>query len=82
MSTKKRAVRRHQMRKKVAKARRLFGFWHDDDVYAAETARRLADNISACSCPACGNPRKWLGEASIQERKMAEKGFDYEADEA
>jgi len=25
-----------------------------------------------CSCYACGNPRKWFGEATIQERRQGQ----------
>ncbi len=33
---------------------------------------RVAANPTPCSCWMCGNPRKWLGEATRQERSAAE----------
>ena len=30
---------------------------------------RLADNLAACSCYMCGNPRKWFKKKTVQELK-------------
>jgi hypothetical protein len=29
-----------------------------------------------CSCFMCGNPRKWFGEPTVQEKKMSQRGAD------
>lgn len=34
-----------------------------------EKAKRERDHMKMCSCPMCGNPRKWWNEVTIQERK-------------
>ena len=42
-----------------------------EEVFARRTAMaaRMRDNMAACSCAMCGNPRKWLGEPTMQERR-------------
>ena len=37
--------------------------------------RRLLHNRAPCSCYGCGNPRRLLGEKTIQERK-ADEAFE------
>lgn len=34
-------------------------------------ATYYADNLAVCSCPMCGNPRKWFGHITNQERRAA-----------
>lgn len=29
-----------------------------------------ADHLAECSCYMCGNPRKWFGDKTIQERRF------------
>jgi len=33
------------------------------------TAKRF-HTATLCSCPMCGNPRKWFGQRTIQERRF------------
>lgn len=33
---------------------------------------KLADHIVTCSGPCCGNPRRWFGEPTMQERRQFE----------
>ena len=28
---------------------------------------------ASCSCPMCGNPRKWFGERTVQERRAMQE---------
>jgi hypothetical protein len=40
--------------------------------YAAELPRhlgRIAHSRQLCSCRMCGNPRRYLGEPTVQERR-------------
>lgn len=71
-----RARRRDEARKAVERARKILRaqFASRSDVDLAEVdalARRLADHLASCSCPLCGNPRKWSGEHSLQELRAA-----------
>lgn len=36
---------------------------------ALKQEHHLRDTTKPCSCPMCGNPRKFFGEKTIQERK-------------
>lgn len=60
MKSSKRALRRNQKAKVKAKARRI---------YPHDRAAKAADYLAVCSCWMCGNPRKWYGEPTLQERK-------------
>ena len=60
MKSSKRALRRYQKARVKAKARR---------VYPHDRQAKSADHLAVCSCWMCGNPRKWYGEPTIQERK-------------
>jgi hypothetical protein len=40
-----------------------------DEVDQRNWALRHYDHLAACSCWMCGNPRKYRGEPTIQERK-------------
>lgn len=35
-----------------------------------ESAQFVADNITTCSGPCCGNPRRWFGKPTMQERRF------------
>jgi len=69
-----RAKRRHhrsrirQRAQKILKS--LLG-----DLYSREHAAKRAEHLAGCSCPMCGNPRKWFGERTRQER-LHEDGHD------
>jgi len=45
-----------------AKCRRL---------YPHDKKARAADYLAVCSCAMCGNPRRYFGEKTIQERRFA-----------
>ena len=62
MKSSKRALRRHQKARAKAKARR---------VYPHDRQAKSADHLAVCSCWMCGNPRKWYGEPTMQERKAS-----------
>lgn len=63
-----RAERRsHVVRLKAARA----SYWGDRD--EGLEPRRLGAVVQhpcICSCWMCGNPRKWFGERTIQERRL------------
>jgi hypothetical protein len=55
----KRAERRHQKQRMKQRARRIYSDW--------SRAECAADNLTLCSGPCCGNPRKWFKEKTRQE---------------
>lgn len=62
-----RAERRHQVERLKKKRRAHWGGT------IAESPKRLAKAVvtpTPCSCPTCGNSRKWFGEETIQERRF------------
>ncbi|MBM4341590.1 MAG: hypothetical protein FJ110_18850 [Deltaproteobacteria bacterium] len=69
----KRAIRRHD-RNRVIHQRLRRKHWH------AKSPGHLSKNNTVCSCWMCGNPRKYLGELTIQEKKAIQawytKGID------
>ena len=64
MKTSIRAERRANRDRMKARARRL---------YPGQNAVKFADNLTACSGPCCGNPRRWNGDKTMQELKFDEK---------
>lgn len=44
-----------------------FHTWEDVNAYRREHARMIAENRAICSCPNCGNPRRWFQEPTRQE---------------
>ena len=63
-----RAIRRHHEQRIKRRVRRYYGG------YAAELPRhlgRIAHSRQRCSCWMCGNPRRYLGEPTLQERRAA-----------
>ena len=67
------AFRRHQKERMINKALRLlkshWSFQDDSIEMLAIWSKFKGDNFSTCSCWQCGNPRKHLGEITIQERR-------------
>ena len=59
-----RARRRQHLARMKAKARRVLP-WDD---YAG----RRANHLAVCSCPSCGNPRRYWGAATMQELRAAD----------
>jgi len=65
--TRSRAWRRHQEARVKQRVRNYYGG------YARENPRalgRLARTRQPCSCWMCGNPRVYLREQSLQERRV------------
>ncbi|KMO20794.1 hypothetical protein QR78_09875 [Methylobacterium indicum] len=76
MEKHRRGVRRHH-RARLMKTR--------EDYHGGATGRRLSPQAilsfwsrtpTPCSCWMCGNPRRWLDEVTVQERRA------FQADEA
>lgn len=64
MKSRARAMRRHH-KIRLAKKRRFYGSQYP----AFQGGYILKETPAACSCWMCGNPRKWFGEPTIQEKK-------------
>ena len=62
----KRAARRHHKARMKKRAVRIYS---QDPISAPENASRWGDHITVCSCYMCGNPRKWFGEKTMQEKR-------------
>ncbi len=55
-----RARRRSDLYRMKCRARR---------VYPHDESAKCANHLQACSCPGCGNPRKYFNEKPIQEQR-------------
>lgn len=67
---KKRALRRHHYNR--LKVKRRF-YWSGDWKALDERQRGLVvDTPCPCSCWMCGNPRRYFGELTIQEKRHDE----------
>ena len=64
-----RAWRRHHIERLKRKRRTYWGGRASDD---ARSLRRVTRTPRPCSCLFCGNPRRWWGERTAQERRMEE----------
>jgi len=66
----KRARRRRDSARMVARARRLLSshFGGFGGEFLDQVASLRADNFSVCSCGMCGNPRR-RGHVTMQERR-------------
>lgn len=40
-----------------------------DEEWGEWALRRFRRQAALCSCPMCGNPRKWFGQRTVQERR-------------
>jgi len=56
-----RAKRRAQLARYKQRARRIYPW--------CENPAKYANHLASCSCWMCGNPRKYLGERTLQEMK-------------
>lgn len=61
----KRARRRRDLQRMKARCRRIYP--HDERA-------SCANHLHPCSGPCCGNPRKWWGELTMQERRSESAG--------
>ena len=68
----KRSMRRHQRLRMLAKALRSLKFSEMNESERIHWALRQLDQLKSCSCWMCGNPRKFEGEQTIQERRRLE----------
>ncbi len=69
----KRALRRHHAaRRKQWVRRALRHYFLEPDEPEARRVGLYAGTPRPCSCWMCGNPRRYFGEASIQEKRAAE----------
>lgn len=57
------ARRRNDQSRMKAKARKVY--WYNKP----GGGEKLANHLKACSCWMCGNPRRYFGELTIQERR-------------
>jgi hypothetical protein len=62
-----RAIRRHHEARMKERVQAYYGGVFRDDV---RHVGKLAHTRAPCSCWMCGNPRRQLGEPSLQERRL------------
>lgn len=43
---------------------------------SARTLGKVASTAAPCSCVICGNPRKFFGELTMQERRLSARASD------
>lgn len=60
--------RRHQWFKHRRKAQKVLEQFKDR-INPCDMGKAEAVHNCFCSGPCCGNPRKWFGEATVQERR-------------
>lgn len=68
-----RAMRRHHVCRLKAARKGYWGFSRVNSNLGPMTPRQLGIGVATpqvCSCWGCGNPRKWLGERTVQERRL------------
>lgn len=68
----RRALRRHLRMRAKRKARRI-AKWMG---LQQERIEKNADHLKNCSCFICGNPRKYLKEPTIQEKRAFQVPLD------
>lgn len=73
MKETKRAQRRHDVeRVKAARAQHMTAQPLDGRP-SDKTIGKLANTAAPCSCAMCGNPRKFHGELTMQERRLMQE---------
>lgn len=70
MKTMKRALRRHHLRRREKVELKKWKRCSWSDEHAKHTAKITRNTRTLCSCEGCGNPRRHLGERTLQERKF------------
>lgn len=70
-----RAYRRRQLkkRKKIIRDRMLTCWGYTEEQATDRQIGRMVRMRGYCSCGMCGNPRKYDGELTIQERKFLDE---------
>lgn len=61
-----RALRRHHQQRMKHRVAAYYGGYARGD---ARHVGKLAQTRAPCSCWMCGNPRRYLGEPTLQERR-------------
>jgi hypothetical protein len=64
MKSMKRAERRRELAKRKRRAKKICPWMRFPE--------KAANNMAMCSCPACGNPRKWFNEKHRNESYTAD----------
>ncbi|MCK5020853.1 MAG: hypothetical protein KAS32_27780 [Candidatus Peribacteraceae bacterium] len=62
-----RSERRHHTRRLKAKNRKILGRVIEWRPITEKDVGKATNHQIGCSCPLCGNPRKWRGEKTRQE---------------
>jgi hypothetical protein len=77
MKSTKRAVRRHHRERMIQRALRscVLG-WEEDREIRRERALGWYNNLAKCSCWMCGNPSKYEGRITVQERRQLQAAQD------
>ena len=65
-----RALRRHHEHRIKQRVRDYYGGYAH---HRPRSIGKLAHARQLCSCVMCGNPRRHLGEATMQERRVGER---------
>ena len=60
--------RRHQDWKAKQKAERILKLWGHEEIDSRLVGIEAGVHCKRCSCYMCGNPRRWFGELTVQER--------------
>lgn len=68
-----RALRRHHEGRLKRRVRQYYGGYARSD---ARAIGRLVHTRQLCSCPMCGNPRRYFGATTLQERWAARAARD------
>lgn len=64
-----RSERRHE-RARLKRSRKAHWGFKDLSQESPKRQGQVVDTPTLCSCPMCGNPRKWTGEPTMQERRF------------
>lgn len=81
----KRGLRRLAKERMKRRARAVFSGFRPDGYFAGtpiympvdhKANEKLADHIKVCSGPCCGNPRRWFGELTMQERRARDSALE------
>lgn len=68
----KRALRRHHLKRMKKKAEYISkSVWGLD----GNVLNKSYNHLKTCSCLMCGNPRKYFGEKTLQERKFCDQSY-------
>jgi hypothetical protein len=59
----------------IERARRLIQRldYTNDQEWQQHWALRNRDHLAKCSCWMCGNPRRYHGEPTVQERRLSDR---------